>query len=164
MWDRVRAMRPVLSEPEVVLPMGRLATMWLQLCPVEQCRLAQLLIERVVIADGGLEIVWRDQGCQGLRALDHPRHVTLALGALTHQQHVAALDGAAEMGDRHLVTAMNTPDIGQQALADVAAMDSQRWRVDGVKSGSDSTPMAHSSNNSECVPARTNMTALPSNR
>ncbi|CAH0445457.1 hypothetical protein LMG9673_04638 [Ralstonia pseudosolanacearum] len=33
-----------------------------ELFPVEQCRLAQLLIERVVIADGGLEIVWRDAG------------------------------------------------------------------------------------------------------
>lgn len=31
-----------------------------------QCRLAQLLIERVVIADGGLEIIWRDQGWQEL--------------------------------------------------------------------------------------------------
>lgn len=40
----------------------QLATMWQQLFPVEQCRLAQLLIERVVIADGGLEIVWRDRG------------------------------------------------------------------------------------------------------
>jgi hypothetical protein len=29
-------------------------------------RLAQLLIERVVIADGGLEIIWRDQGWQEL--------------------------------------------------------------------------------------------------
>ncbi|HRN77401.1 hypothetical protein [Ottowia sp.] len=28
--------------------------------------LAQLLIERVVIADGGLEIIWRDQGWQEL--------------------------------------------------------------------------------------------------
>ncbi|GMV02990.1 MAG: hypothetical protein AMXMBFR52_26460 [Burkholderiales bacterium] len=27
---------------------------------------AQLLIERVVIADGGLEIIWRDQGWQEL--------------------------------------------------------------------------------------------------
>jgi hypothetical protein len=34
--------------------------------PREQCRLAQLLIERVVIADGGLEIIWRDQGWQEL--------------------------------------------------------------------------------------------------
>ncbi|WP_247422780.1 recombinase family protein [Ralstonia pseudosolanacearum] len=61
-WDQVRATRPDLSEPEVVLPMRRLAALWQQLFPVEQCRLAQLLIERVVIADGGLEIVWRDAG------------------------------------------------------------------------------------------------------
>ena len=47
--------------------MRRLATMWQQLFPVEQCRLAQLLIEPVVIADGGLEIVWRDQGCLRVR-------------------------------------------------------------------------------------------------
>ena len=38
------------------------------LFPAEQCRLAQLLIERVVVADGGLEIVWRDQGWQELAA------------------------------------------------------------------------------------------------
>lgn len=49
-----------------ILPMRRLATMWYQLFPVEQCRLAKLLIERVVVADGGLEIVWRDQGWQEL--------------------------------------------------------------------------------------------------
>ncbi|AXV75673.1 MULTISPECIES: recombinase family protein [Ralstonia solanacearum species complex] len=61
-WDHVRATQPELSEPEVVLPMRRLATVWQQLFPVEQCRLAQLLIERVMIADAGLEIVWRDAG------------------------------------------------------------------------------------------------------
>jgi DNA invertase Pin-like site-specific DNA recombinase len=65
-WDRLQALRADISEPEVVLPMRRLATMWQQLFPVEQCRLAQLLIERVVVADGGLEIVWRDQGWQEL--------------------------------------------------------------------------------------------------
>ncbi len=37
-----------------------------ELDPAEQCRLAQLLIERVVIADGGLEIIWRDLGWQKL--------------------------------------------------------------------------------------------------
>jgi site-specific DNA recombinase len=57
---------PDLSEPEVVLPMRNLAGLWQQLFPAEQCRLAQLLIERVVIADGGLEIIWRDQGWQEL--------------------------------------------------------------------------------------------------
>ncbi|MGA4290067.1 recombinase family protein [Ralstonia nicotianae] len=61
-WDHMRATQPNLSEPEVVLPMRRLATVWQQLFPVEQCRLARLLIERVVIADAGLEIVWRDAG------------------------------------------------------------------------------------------------------
>lgn len=65
-WDRVRETHPEISEPAVVLPMRRLATMWQQLFPVEQCRLAQLLIDRVVIADGGLEIIWRDQGWQEL--------------------------------------------------------------------------------------------------
>ena len=67
-WDRLQALHADISEPEVVLPMRRLATMWQQLFPVEQCRLAQLLIERVVVADGGLEIVWRDQGWQELAA------------------------------------------------------------------------------------------------
>jgi hypothetical protein len=46
--------------------MRNLASLWRELFPVEQCRLAQLLIERVVIADGGLEIIWRDQGWQEL--------------------------------------------------------------------------------------------------
>ena len=65
-WDRIRTTRPDLSEPEVVLPMRNLAGLWQQLFPAEQGRLAQLLIERVVIADGGLEIIWRDHGWQEL--------------------------------------------------------------------------------------------------
>ena len=65
-WDRIRETRPEMSEPEVVLPMRNLAALWPQIFPAEQCRLAQLLIERVVIADGGLEIIWRDQGWQEL--------------------------------------------------------------------------------------------------
>ncbi len=67
-WDRMRETRPEMSEPEVVLPMRNLAGLWRELFPTEQCRLAQLLIERVVIADGGLEIIWRDQGWQELAA------------------------------------------------------------------------------------------------
>jgi len=65
-WDRIRETRPEMSEPEVVLPMRNLAGLWHQLFPAEQCRLAQLLIERVAIADGGLEIIWRDHGWQEL--------------------------------------------------------------------------------------------------
>jgi site-specific DNA recombinase len=67
-WDRIRETHPEMSEAEVVLPMRQLATMWPQLFPAEQCRLAQLLIERVVIADGGLEVFWRDQGWPELAA------------------------------------------------------------------------------------------------
>ncbi|MBM3363337.1 MAG: recombinase family protein [Betaproteobacteria bacterium] len=65
-WDRIRETHPELSEPEVVLPMRNLAALWQQLFPAEQCRLAKLLIERVVMADGGLEIIWRDHGWQQL--------------------------------------------------------------------------------------------------
>ena len=36
--------------------------MWNELFIEEQCRLAQLLIERVIIAYGCLEIFWNDQG------------------------------------------------------------------------------------------------------
>jgi len=57
-WDRLRALHADISEPEVVLPMRRLATMWQQLFPVEQCRLAQLLIERVIVPTA----VWRSSG------------------------------------------------------------------------------------------------------
>jgi DNA invertase Pin-like site-specific DNA recombinase len=64
--DRIRQLRPEMSEPEVVLPMRNLASLWRGLFPAEQCRLAKLLIERVVVADGGLEIVWCDQGWQEL--------------------------------------------------------------------------------------------------
>lgn len=56
-WDRIRTARPDLSEPEVVLPMRNLASLWHQVFPAEQCRLTQLLIEHAVIADGGLEII-----------------------------------------------------------------------------------------------------------
>lgn len=65
-WDRVQHVRPEMSEPEVVLPMRNLASLWRELFPAEQYRLAKLQIERVVIADGGLEIIWRDQGWQDL--------------------------------------------------------------------------------------------------
>lgn len=65
-WDRMQQIRPDLTEPQVVLPMRNLANLWPELYPAEQCRLAQLLIERVVLGDGGLEIFWRDQGWEDL--------------------------------------------------------------------------------------------------
>jgi len=65
-WARMQKIQPDLTEPQVVLPMRNLARLWRELFAAEQCRLAQLLIERVVVADGGLEIIWRDQGWQAL--------------------------------------------------------------------------------------------------
>ena len=64
--DQMHVIRPDLDEPQVVLPMRNLAAMWPTLYPAEQRRLAQLLIERVVLGDAGLEIVWRDLGWQDL--------------------------------------------------------------------------------------------------
>jgi len=59
-------------------------------------------------------------GCVlGLCRLDHPRHITGAFGTTTNQQQVATRDGAAEIGDRHFMAAVGTPDIGQQALPGV---------------------------------------------
>lgn len=59
-WDRMQHTRTDLTEPQVVLPMRNLASLWRELFPAEQCRLAQLPIEQVVIVDGGLEIIWHD--------------------------------------------------------------------------------------------------------
>lgn len=55
----------------------------------------------------------------GLRTLDDPGHVTLAFGALAHQQQVAPLEGTGEVGDGRFVTTLATPDVGEQSLADV---------------------------------------------
>jgi len=61
-WDRVPASTINLDEARVVVPMRQLAAVWPSLFPAEQRRLAQLLIERVLIGDDGLEILWRDAG------------------------------------------------------------------------------------------------------
>ncbi len=61
-WDRVRESAIDLDEARVVMPMRQLAVVWPSLFPAEQRRLAQLLIERVLIDDDGLEILWRDAG------------------------------------------------------------------------------------------------------
>ena len=68
--DRLAVTRPDLEEPKVVLmlKMQQLAEVWKALFPVERHRLAQLLIERVVMGADGMEIVWRDIGWQELAA------------------------------------------------------------------------------------------------
>jgi len=61
-WDRVRESGLDLDQARVVVPMRQLAAVWPSLFLAEQRRLAQLLIERVLIGDDGLEILWRDAG------------------------------------------------------------------------------------------------------
>lgn len=58
----MRASTINLDTARVVMPMRQPAVVWLSLFPAEQRRLAQLLIERVLIGDDGLEILWRDAG------------------------------------------------------------------------------------------------------
>jgi hypothetical protein len=67
-WEQACKVSPQISEPEVVLPMRRLASMWPNLFAAEQQRLVRLLIEKVVLSDSGLEIVWCDAGWQALSA------------------------------------------------------------------------------------------------
>jgi len=50
---------------------------------------------------------------------EHPRHIALAFGTFAHQQQVAATHGYIEIDDRHCVTALPTPHVSQQLLADI---------------------------------------------
>lgn len=47
--------------------MSQIGQVWDQLFPVEQQRIARLLIDRVQLQPQGLDIVWREDGWQGLR-------------------------------------------------------------------------------------------------
>jgi len=77
--EQVRQLVPEITEPEVVLPMRRLAGLWSTLFPAEQHRLVQLLIERVLISAEGLEIVWRDAGWQALAEQLQPGSIAAEL-------------------------------------------------------------------------------------
>ena len=61
-WEATKAKCPAITEPEVVLPLRQMATVWAQLFPAEQQRIIQLLIERVILGDQGIEIVWNEAG------------------------------------------------------------------------------------------------------
>ncbi|WIM07044.1 MAG: recombinase family protein [Candidatus Nitricoxidivorans perseverans] len=65
-WNHVRARHPEIAEPTVVLAMRRLADVWRALFPAEQVRLANLLIERIVLLSDGIDIVWREVGWKEL--------------------------------------------------------------------------------------------------
>ncbi|MDT3669638.1 MAG: recombinase family protein [Aromatoleum sp.] len=64
--DAARRADPQLTEPDIVLPLRNLADVWRQLFAAEQQRIVQLLIERVVVTEDTLEIVWREPGWRDL--------------------------------------------------------------------------------------------------
>jgi hypothetical protein len=61
-WESAKKQCPTITEPEVVLPLRRMANVWSQLFPEERLRIVQLLIERVVLRDDGIEILWHASG------------------------------------------------------------------------------------------------------
>lgn len=65
-WNLMREQHPELSEPQVVLPLCQLGQVWAQLFPAEQQRIVQLLVERVILQEEGIEIRWREMGWQTL--------------------------------------------------------------------------------------------------
>jgi hypothetical protein len=56
----------VLDEREVIEAVQRLDPLWDQLFPVEQARIVQLLVERVIVRLDGLEIRLRVEGISSL--------------------------------------------------------------------------------------------------
>lgn len=53
---------PRLDEARVCIALKRLRGIWDQLYPAEQNRLLRLLVERVQLRPGGMEITWRELG------------------------------------------------------------------------------------------------------
>lgn len=64
--DAAREQGLPLSEPQMVLALRNLAAVWRQLFFAEQRRIVHLLIERVVISEDSLEILWRTPGWRDL--------------------------------------------------------------------------------------------------
>jgi site-specific DNA recombinase len=65
-WNQAQVLQTGVDEPTVVLAMRRLGNVWKQLFPEEQGRLVNLLIERVVLREDGIDIVWREVGWKEL--------------------------------------------------------------------------------------------------
>ena len=62
---------------------------WEQLFPAERQRITHLLIERVVLRDEGIEIVWRDAGWSTLAAEMRPGTIGAELLDLEQQEVLA---------------------------------------------------------------------------
>jgi site-specific DNA recombinase len=61
-WKAARVETEEVSEVEVREALTNLDPLWVQLFPAEQARVIQLLIERVEVGTGGLNIRFRDKG------------------------------------------------------------------------------------------------------
>jgi site-specific DNA recombinase len=84
-WNQMRAEHPELTEPEVVLPLCQLGQVWGQLFPAEQQRIVQLLVERVILQEAGIEIRWREMGWQTLAGEMRPGSIGAELMELEAQ-------------------------------------------------------------------------------
>ena len=89
-WDLAQEKYPELSEPQIVLPLCKLATVWEQLFPAEQQRIVQLLIERVTLRDDGIEIVWHESGWSTLAAEMRPNTIGAEMRELEMNMEVMA--------------------------------------------------------------------------
>ena len=88
-WDVVRAEYQEFTEPDVVLPLRQMGLVWEQLFPAERQRIVHLLVERVVLRDEGIEIVWRDAGWSTLAAEMRPGTIGAELLDLEQQEVLA---------------------------------------------------------------------------
>ncbi len=77
-----------LDEAHVVVAMQRIAAVWEQLFPAEQQRLTRLLIERVQLHEGGMDILWREDGWIGLGP-DIDRHPLVEEARESEQEAMA---------------------------------------------------------------------------
>ena len=77
-----------LDEAHVVVVMQRIAAVWEQLFPAEQQRLTRLLIERVQLHEGGMDILWREDGWIGLGP-DIDRHPLVEEARESEQEAMA---------------------------------------------------------------------------
>ena len=89
-WDVVRSKNTRITEPEIVLPLRQIGQVWNQLFPAERQRIVRLLIERVVVAEAGIEIIWRETAWHTLIDEMHPGTIGAELLEFEQQQEARA--------------------------------------------------------------------------
>jgi len=65
-WQAIQQQGAPVDEETVVMSMHTLGNVWERLFPVEQHRIANLMIERVDLVPGGLKVKWREIGWKSL--------------------------------------------------------------------------------------------------